>query len=114
MVLLRTLMLRRRARKAALHLLRFAERLRKRDSEFAPTYRDTLETLGDELAVMARDHCRNDAERRALLLGLTGALEQMYRNDPALTLRVAGRLAPRVMSACPRVVDGNPMNEAVH
>jgi hypothetical protein len=74
-----------------------------------------LETLGDELAVMARDHCRNDGERQALVKGLTSALEQMYRSDSAMTLRVAGRLAPRVLAASPTVVgEHRSMSEAVH
>jgi hypothetical protein len=115
MAFFRSLVLRHRARKVSIQLLRFAERLRKRDSEFAPTYKDTLETLGDELAVLARDHCRNHAERLALVKGLTAALQHMYRNDMALTSRVAGRLAPRVLAGMPQIEgEHRSMSAAVH
>ena len=113
MSMLSNLVLRHRARKATLHVLRFAERLRKRNSEFAPSYLDTLESIGDELAVMARDHCRDEAERRALLAGLLSAMQRMYRGDPALAQRVTRRLAPRVMAARPRAADDNWMNAAI-
>jgi hypothetical protein len=101
MGLLKNVMLQHRARKAALHALRFAERLRKRDSEFAPSYRDTIENIGDELAMMARDLCADETQRRALLSGLMSALKRMYRADPALAQRVTRRLAPRVLAAQP-------------
>jgi len=101
MSLLKNVLLQHRARKAALHALRFAERLRKRNSEFAPSYRDTIENIGDELAMMARDLCVDEQERRALLAGLMSALRRMYRADPALAQRVARRLAPRVLTGSP-------------
>jgi hypothetical protein len=101
MKLLKNVLLQQRARKATVHALRFAERLRKRDSEFAPSYRDTLENIGDELAMMAREMCSDERERRALLQGLMSALSRMYRADPALAQRVARRLAPRVLAAQP-------------
>ena len=101
MSLLKNVMLQHRARKVALHALRFAERLRKRDSEFAPSYRDTIENIGDELAMMARDLCADETQRRALLSGLMSALKRMYRADPALAQRVTRRLAPRVLAAQP-------------
>jgi hypothetical protein len=101
MSLLKNVLLQHRARNATLHALRFAERLRKRDSEFAPTYRDTLENIGDELAIMARDLCVSERERRALLSGLMSALRRMYRADPEFAQRVTRRLAPRVLAARP-------------
>lgn len=106
MGMLMRMVLRHRARKSTLHSLRFAERLRKRNSEFAPSYRETLESIGDELAIMARDQCDSEAERRALLQGLLSAMQRMYRNDPQLAQRVTRRLAPRVLSARPVQSDG--------
>jgi hypothetical protein len=114
MSLLKNVMLQHRARKAAMHAFRFAERLRKRDSEFAPSYRDTIENIGDELAVMARDLCVDEAQRRALLSGLMSALKRMYRADPALAQRVTRRLAPRVLAAQPeQCTRGNSLRAAV-
>jgi len=101
MSLLKNVLLQHRARKTALHALRFAERLRNRNSEFAPSYLDTIENIGDELAMMARDLCVNEKERRALLSGLMSALRRMYRSDPGLAQRVTRRLAPRVLAASP-------------
>jgi hypothetical protein len=82
-----------------LNALRFAERLRKQNSEFAPSYSDTINSIGDELAILARDVCRNDAERRALLAGLLSAFQRMYRSNPALAQRITRRLAPRILSS---------------
>jgi hypothetical protein len=99
MRLLNRLVLRHRARQSVLNALRFAERLRKQDSEFAPSYFDTINSIGDELAILSRDTCRSDAERRALLAGLLSAFQRMYRGNPALAQRIAHRLAPRILTA---------------
>jgi hypothetical protein len=93
------LVLRYRTRQCVLNALRFAERLRRRNSEFAPSYKDTLNGIGDELATLARTHCRNEADRRALLAGLSSAFERMYRGKPELAQRIADRMAPRVLMA---------------
>jgi hypothetical protein len=78
--------------------LRFAERLRRQNSEFAPTYTDTLNSIGDELAIMARDGCRDLADRRAVLAGLLSAFQRMYKANPTLAQRIAHRLGPRIMA----------------
>jgi hypothetical protein len=108
MSFVRNIVLRQRARQNALNALRFAERLRKRNSEFAPSYRDTLESIGDELAILARDACHDDRERRALLAGLMAALQKMYRSDPQLAQRVTRRLAPRILAGEPAQAHSNP------
>jgi hypothetical protein len=74
--------------------------LRKQNSEFAPSYSDTINGIGDELASLSRDTCRNEADRRALLAGLLAAFQRMYRGNPALAHRIAQRLAPRILTAC--------------
>ena len=93
------LILRHRARQNVFNSLRFAERLRKQNSEFAPSYMDTINGIGDELAILARDACRDEAERRAVLAGLLSAFQKMYRTNPALAQRITRRLAPRIMDA---------------
>jgi hypothetical protein len=108
MSFVRNIVLRQQARQHALNALRFAERLRKRNSEFAPSYRDTLESVGDELAILSRDRCRDDRERRALLAGLMAALQRMYRSDPHLAQRVTRRLAPRILAGEPAHANSNP------
>jgi len=108
MSFIRNIVLRQRARQSALNALRFAERLRKRNSEFAPSYRETLESVGDELAILSRDNCRDDRERRALLAGLLAALQRMYRSDPQLARRVTRRLAPRILAGEPTQTHSNP------
>ena len=97
MRLLAKVILRHRARQSVLNALRFAERLRKQNSEFAPSYQDTIESIGDELAILARNACRNQGERRALLEGLMAAFHKMYRTNPALAQRIGRRLAPRIL-----------------
>jgi len=92
------LVLRHRARQSVLNALRFAERLRRQNSEFAPTYADTINNIGDELATMSREACRDAAERRALLAGLLSAFQRMYRSNPALAQSIARRLAPRILA----------------
>jgi hypothetical protein len=99
MRLLSRLVLRHRARQSVLNALRFAERLRRQNSEFAPSYAETINSIGDELAILARDVCRNDAERRALLAGLLSAFQRMYRGNPALAQRITRRLAPRILNS---------------
>jgi hypothetical protein len=99
MRLLNRLVFRHRARHSVLNALRFAERLRKQNSEFAPSYADTINNIGDELAILSRETCRNDAERRALLAGLLSAFQRMYRGNPDLAQRIARRLAPRILTA---------------
>ena len=101
MRLMAKLILRHRARQSVLNALRFAEGLRRRNSEFAPSYADTIENIGDELAIMARDTCRNDAERRALLAGLMAAFQRMYRSNNTLAPRIVRRLAPRILAGQP-------------
>lgn len=108
MSFVRNMILRQRARQCALSALRFAERLRKRNSEFAPSYRETLESVGDELAILARDVCRNERERRAVLEGLLLALQRMYRSDPQLAQRITRRLAPRILAGEPAHAHPNP------
>jgi hypothetical protein len=98
MRILNRLVLRHRARQSVLNALRFAERLRKQNSEFAPSYSDTINSIGDELAILSRDTCRNEAERRALLAGLLSAFQRMYRGNPALAQRITRRLAPRILA----------------
>lgn len=99
MSLLTKIVLRHRARQSVLSALRFAERLRRENSEFAPTYADTINSIGDELATMARDACRNAEERRALLAGLMAGFQRMYRSNATLPPRIARRLAPKIMAA---------------
>ena len=108
MSFIRNIVLRQRARQSALNSLRFAERLRKRNSEFAPSYRETLESLGDELAILSRESCRDERERRAILAGLMNALQKMYRTDPQLAQRVTRRLAPRILAGEPAQTHPSP------
>jgi hypothetical protein len=108
MRLLAALVIKHRARRAVLNALRFAERLRKHDSEFAPSYAQTIEGIGDELALLAREICRTEAERRALLDGLFSAFESMYDGNLALAQRITLRLSPRVLNQGLR----HPMRQA--
>jgi hypothetical protein len=93
------LVLRHRARQSVLNALRFAERLRRQNSEFAPSYADTINSIGDELAIVSRVACRDAADRRALLAGLLSAFQRMYRSNPELPQRITRRLAPRIMAS---------------
>lgn len=97
MRILKRMILRHRARRTVLSALRFAERLRKSDSEFAPSYADTINGIGDELAILALRTCRNEADRRAILAGLLLAFQNMYRGNPLLARRLTHRLAPRIL-----------------
>jgi len=81
-----------------LSALRFAERLRKSDSEFAPTYADTINGIGDELALLAQRMCRDDRDRRAVLAGSLLAFQGMYRSNPGLAQRLTHRLTPRILT----------------
>jgi hypothetical protein len=97
MRIVRRLILRHRARRTVLSALRFAERLRKSDSEFAPTYADTINGIGDELALIARRAGRDDGDRRAIVAGSLQAFQTMYRGNTALAGRLAQRVAPRIL-----------------
>jgi hypothetical protein len=99
MRLLARLVLRHRARQSVLNALRFAERLRKQNSEFAPSYSDTLEAIGAELASLVRSECTNDGDRRAVMGGLLAAFQRMYKGNPQLAQRIVRRLAPRILTA---------------
>ncbi len=73
MGMLKNLKLRHRAYVCAYNSFRFAARLRGDLSEFAPSIAETLESVGDELAALARDSCPTENERRQLIEGLEGA-----------------------------------------
>src|SRR5690606_17793333 len=77
MGLLRNLKLRHRAYVCTYNSFRFAARLRSDLSEFAPTIAETLASVGDELAALARDDCPTESERRQLIDGLEGALRAL-------------------------------------
>jgi hypothetical protein len=53
--MLKNLKLRHRAYECAYNSFRFAARLRGDLSEFAPSIAETLQSVGDELAALARD-----------------------------------------------------------
>jgi hypothetical protein len=99
MRLITRLVLRHRARQSVLNALRFAERLRKQNSEFAPSYTDTIDAIGAELANLVRSECSNDGDRRAVLAGLLAAFQRMYKGNPHLAQRLVRRLAPRILVA---------------
>ena len=77
MGMLKNLKLRHRAYVCAYNSFRFAARLRGDLSEFAPSIAETLESVGDELAALARDSCPSESERRQLIEGLEGALRHV-------------------------------------
>jgi pyridoxal/pyridoxine/pyridoxamine kinase len=95
---LRRAILRHRARQSILSSLRFAQKLRDQNSEFAPTYVAILNGTGDELAALVKVACRNDEDRRAVLAGAIAGLQRVYPDNPALSRRLARQLAPRVLS----------------
>src|ERR1041384_4361955 len=70
MGLLNNLKLRNRAFGCAYNSFRFAARLRGDLSEFAPSIAETIQSVGDELAALARDACPTDGERKQLIDGL--------------------------------------------
>src|SRR6186713_664042 len=100
MGMLKNLKLRHRAYVCAYNSFRFAARLRGDLSEFAPSIAETLESVGDELAALARDSCPNENERRQLIEGLEGALRALGLSDAA-QVHIVSQLAPRIMAGEP-------------
>jgi hypothetical protein len=100
MGLLRNLKLRRRAYECAYNSFRFASRLRGELSEFAPSLNDTLQSVADELASLARDSCPTASERRHLIEGLEAALRVIGLSDAA-QVQIVSQLAPRIMAGEP-------------
>ena len=100
MGMLKNLKLRHRAYECAYNSFRFAARLRGDLSEFAPSIAETLQSVGDELAALARDSCPNESERRELIDGLEGALRALGLSDAA-QVHIVSQLAPRIMAGEP-------------
>jgi hypothetical protein len=98
--MLKNLKLRHRAYACAYNSFRFAARLRGDLSEFAPSIAETLESVGDELAALARDSCPTESERRQLIDGLEGALRALGLSDAA-QVHIVSQLAPRIMAGEP-------------
>jgi hypothetical protein len=98
--MLKNLKLRHRAYECAYNSFRFAARLRGDLSEFAPSIAETLQSVGDELAALARDSCPNESERRQLIDGLEGALRALGLSDAA-QVHIVSQLAPRIMAGEP-------------
>ena len=98
--MLKNLKLRHRAYVCAYNSFRFAARLRGDLSEFAPSIAETLESVGDELAALARDSCPTENERRQLIEGLEGALRALGLSDAA-QVHIVSQLAPRIMAGEP-------------
>lgn len=103
MGMLKNLKLRHRAYVCAYNSFRFAARLRGDLSEFAPSIAETLESVGDELAALARDSCPSEGERRQLIEGLEGALRALGLSDAA-QVHIVSQLAPRIMAGEPACV----------
>ena len=100
MGLLKNLKLRNRAYVCAYNSFRFAARLRGDLSEFAPSIAETIHSVGDELAALARDGCPTMNERRQLIDGLEGALRALGLSDAA-QIHIVSQLAPRIMAGEP-------------
>jgi hypothetical protein len=100
MGLIRNLKLRHRAYVCAYNSFRFAARLRGDLSEFAPSIAETLQSVGDELASLARDACPTENDRRQLIDGLEGALRALGLSDSA-QVHIVAQLAPRIMAGEP-------------
>jgi hypothetical protein len=100
MGLLRNLKLRNRAYVCAYNSFRFAARLRGDLSEFAPSIAETIQSVGDELASLARDSCPAEGDRRQLIDGLEGALRALGLSDAA-QVHIVSQLAPRIMAGEP-------------
>jgi hypothetical protein len=100
MGLLNNLKLRHRAYVCAYNSFRFAARLRGDLSEFAPSIAETIQSVGDELAALARDGCPTESERRQLIDGLEGALRALGLSDTA-QIHIVSQLAPRIMAGEP-------------
>ncbi|HEX7013857.1 MAG TPA: hypothetical protein VF161_13965 [Steroidobacteraceae bacterium] len=98
--MLKNLKLRHRAYVSAYNSFRFAARLRGDLSEFAPSIAETLQSVGDELAALARDLCPTENERRQLIDGLEGALRALGLSDAA-QVHIVSQLAPRIMAGEP-------------
>ncbi len=107
MGMLKKLKLRHRSYMCAYNSFRFAARLRGELSEFAPSIAETLESVGDELAALARDNCPNENERRQLVEGLEGALRALELSDTA-QVHILSQLAPRIMAGAPACNVGQP------
>ncbi|HKQ83412.1 MAG TPA: hypothetical protein VJS42_14565 [Steroidobacteraceae bacterium] len=105
MGLLRNIKLRRRAYECAYNSFRFASRLRGDLSEFAPSLHDTLQSVADELASLARDSCPSASERRHLIEGLEAALRANGLSDEA-QVYIVSQLAPRIMAGEPISASG--------
>jgi hypothetical protein len=103
MGLLRNLKLRNRAYVCAYNSFRFAARLRGDLSEFAPSIAETIQSVGDELASLARDACPSETDRRQLIDGLEGALRALGLSDAA-QVHIVSQLAPRIMAGEPASV----------
>jgi hypothetical protein len=100
MGLIKNLKLRNRAYVCAYNSFRFAARLRGDLSEFAPSIAETIHSVGDELAALARDGCPTEVERRQLIDGLEGALRAIGLSDAA-QVHIVSQLAPRIMAGEP-------------
>jgi len=100
MGLIRNFKLRQRAATCVFNTMRFATRLREDMSEFAPSFIETVESLGDELAIIARDACNNEKERGALLEGLAVALRALDLSIATQT-HVVARLRSRILRGEP-------------
>jgi hypothetical protein len=100
MGMLKNMKLRHRSYVCAFNSFRFAARLRGDLSEFAPSIAETLESVGDELAALARDSCPNEGERRQLIEGLESALRALGLSDAA-QVHIVSQLAPRIMAGEP-------------
>lgn len=105
MGLLRNIKLRRRAYECAYNSFRFASRLRGDLSEFAPSLHDTLQSVADELASLARDSCPSASDRRHLIEGLEAALRANGLSDEA-QVYIVSQLAPRIMAGEPIGANG--------
>ncbi len=100
MGLLKNLKLRHRAYVCAYNSFRFAARLRGELSEFAPSIAETIQSVGDELAALARDSCPTEGERRQLIEGLEAALKALGLSESA-QVHILSQLAPRIMAGEP-------------
>ena len=100
MGMLKNLKLRHRAYVCSYNSFRFSARLRGDLSEFAPSIAETIESVGDELAALARDSCPSEAERRQLIEGLESALRALGLSDSA-QVHIVSQLAPRIMAGEP-------------
>ena len=103
MGLIRNFRLRQRAATYVYNTMRFAMRLREDLSEFAPSFVETVENMGDELAIIARDACSNEKERGVVLEGLAVALRALDLSIATQT-HIVARLRSRILSGEPEHV----------